>query len=196
MSDPLDFLYTTVENAQSTQGGNNIRDGKGRLIVDKIVMEKKTNGYFGIAEFVVESSEKVPVQDLKTNQVLDIAPNGPGTKCSIAVPLDSPKIKSGPGNWKAFILSLLGYTDAQVAANPGSLKAAMAALRSDAQPARGMLIDFNTYRKMTKDGQTQLTLPKWTHVPPTAGNDKASITARRAKLEGAAQAAAGAQTPA
>lgn len=183
MSD-LDFLYDAVQNARATQGGNYIRDGRGRLIVDKIELEKKNDGPYFIAEFVVESSQKVTVYSELQKKPLDIEPNEPGSRCSMAVPLADPKIKSGPGNVKTFVLGLLGFSESEVDAKPGALKTTLEQLRSAKQPARGMVIDFETYRKVTRAGDKELVLPKWSSVAPTAGNDPESIARRRAKLEG------------
>jgi hypothetical protein len=194
MTDGSDFLFDIITGSKSTQGGNYIRDGRGRLIVDKIEMEKKQDGPFFIVEFIVESSQKVQVVSLggdgnKAGTVLDLAPNEPGSRCSMSIPLANPKIKSGPGNVKAFVLALLGYTEAAVDAQPGALREALSQLRSPAQPARGMVIDFETYRKLKRerknDGKDEMVHPRWSHVPPAQGNSRDQISARRAKLEGA-----------
>lgn len=176
-------LFNLVGTSKATGGGNRIVDGKGRLIVSKIRCQQKTNGPFFIAEFVVESSAKVPVVSLLSGQKLDIEPNLPGSTCSAVIPMNDPNVKSGPGNIKALVLALLGYSEAEVDAKPGSLADALAKLDSKEQPGRGMLLDYETYRKLTKKApQKEMTLVKWTHVPQTAGNKPEEIKARAAKL--------------
>jgi hypothetical protein len=181
-------IFDLIGNAKSTAGGNYIRDGKGRLIIDRIALENKTGGAFFIAEFVVEKSEKVPVTSLLNNQKLEIEPNGPGTSCSVVTPINNPKIKSGPGNAKAFILSLLGYTEDQVSTD--QFRETMTQLVGKDQPAKGMVLDYETYRKLTRDAPVkELVLPRWTHVAPEAGNSAAEIAKRRAELEKRSSAA-------
>jgi hypothetical protein len=175
-------LFDLIGSAKSTAGGNYIRDGKGRLIVDRIALENKTGGAFFIAEFVVESSEKVPVTSLLTNTKLEIEPNGPGTSCSVVTPINNPKIKSGPGNAKAFVLSLLGYTEDQVSTE--QFREVMGQIIGKEQPARGMAVDYETYRKLTRgEPVRELVLTRWTSVDNKGANSPEAIAKRRAELE-------------
>lgn len=189
-------LFQTIGNAKATQGGENIRDGKGLLIINKLELGPKTNGEFFISEFVVLESQKVPVTSLVTGLPLDVEPNPPGSSCSIRIPVNNPEVKSGPGNVKAYVLALLGYTEAEVDATPGSFGTALAQLVDKdpltgqdlpaaqcKQPARGMVIAFETYRKLKKKkSNEEMTLIRWTHVPPSGLNDPKLIAERRAKL--------------
>ena len=190
-------LVADIFDAPTSGGGIRVRDGKGLFTVTKIEIDRKRRGQMFIAEFTVHASQKTPVVALKfpePGKLLDIEPNGAGTTCSIAIPLNDPKILSGPGNVKAFTLSLLGYDEAQV--QKEDFKKAIAELADlettgeplppskRQNPARGMLIGYETYRVLTKAQDKELVLVKGSHVGPGAGNSAPEIAARRKALDG------------
>lgn len=186
-------IFDTLGKAQSTQGGNYIRDGRGTLVVTKFEIDQKEKGQMAIVEFLVEESHKVAVASAKDGSKLDIEPNQVGSSCSTVIPLNDPKIKSGPGNLKALVLALIGETESSI--TPSAYGKALAELADKdyetaqplpadkcKQPGRGMAIGFETYRKMNKAGDKELVLVKWSTIKQTG----ADIAARRAKLDGTA----------
>lgn len=175
-------LFDSFDSAQSTLGGNYIRDGRGRLIIKKLLFEKKTNGRQLTCEFVVESSHKVAVVSPLSGASLDVEPNSPGSECSSIIPLDNPKVKSGPGNAKAVLLALLGLTDEQYKAMDPDKRKTIVTNMTEGGRAIGMVLDYATYRKLDKAKTKDLVLASYSHVPATAGNSDADIEKRRAAL--------------
>ena len=169
-------IFQKIGAARSILGGNHFKDGKGRAIVSKIECEQKTDGWVFVTEFLVQSAAKVRP---------DVEPNAPGTSASFVQMLD--KHKSAAGNIKAFVLELLGYTEESLAAaakaqnvSPGDLfTSTMDALCGPGQPGRGMAVDFETYRKITREKKLEITLCRWTHVAQTA----TEIAARRGEMD-------------
>lgn len=177
MSNDIDQYLKEIADAPDTGSGNFIKDGKGRLVVLKAFIYKGFKGTRFIAEFKVLSSQKIPVESTLAPQdferqfkyppppgfpKLDIEPNATGTTCSFAVPLGDPKIPSGPANVRAFVLALFGKNGNEV--SPSEFQSTLKDLVSSANPARGLLIDYETQRKAKKNGREELVLPIWTHV--------------------------------
>jgi hypothetical protein len=181
-------IFKKVAKAKATAGGNYIRDGKGRLILDKMKVDySDTNGHVFIAEFVVESSTKVPVTSLKTGEKLDIEPNPPGSTCSIVHKLD--KQLAAAGNMKAFVLTLLGYDESQVSDTEFAETLEESCPEQGETPLRGMAIDYETFRRVTKEKKEEIVLPKWTHVPLDGANIEEVREKRIAFLKSRGEAA-------
>lgn len=160
-------IFAKVANAQANQGGNNIKDGKGRLAIQKMICKQMNEGWTFVAEMKVLSSAA-------TEQ--GIEPNPVGSTVSYVQKLD--KHKSALGNTKSFVLALLGFSDSEVSSDEFAETLEDLCRETDekvgnevkpANPGRGMVIDFETFRKPKRDKPTEiLVLPRWTHVKQTA----------------------------
>ena len=144
-----------VANSEVSSGGNNLRDGSGRLALRKFEVTKGFNGLRAVFEFIVVSSKKKEgLVSLKTGQKLDIEPNLTGSDVSIINMLS--KHESAWGNVKAVILGLFNEPDA----SKDDIKAAMRGMR-DGVDGIGRVVDYDTYRKVTQEKGVEITLPKW-----------------------------------
>lgn len=145
-------------------GGNHIKDGRGTLIVKDIRLDKtfKDPRTF-VIEFVVKESHAV--RD-------DVAPNAPGTEVSFVKFLTKVMGEEARAN------AALQAIDPDLAALPADKLAAtyeeIMRLDSDGYTKKGTLCDlrgvevgYETYRKFTKDGKTELTIPKFKVVANT-----------------------------
>jgi hypothetical protein len=149
-----------IAESSASSGGNNLLDGRGRLVVKKLELSDKFKGVCFIAEFVVFSSEKIPVVSLQSGQALDISPNPPKTECSWVQNLD--EHLSAMGNVKAFALALVGKNESDV--TPEDFLKGLEEITDSANPARGLVIDYSTFRKETRENKKEITIPKWAHV--------------------------------
>ena len=170
-------ILKKIAEARASGGGNLIQDGKYRLTVLKLLLEQKYNGTCFIAEFLVDTA--MAVFD-------DVKPNAPGTTCSFVVNMDGAGKLSAAGNIKQFILALMGEEEGNVTGS--DFQATLGELISDAQPARGMQIDDETFRKFARSGKNSeadskgrppMTMSRWTTVRQTAEE----ITAQRKTLD-------------
>jgi hypothetical protein len=165
-----DYLKA-VADASPTQGGNYFRDGRYRLVVERLLCEAKTGGVFFIGEFRVleaQATEK------------DVTPNQPGSTVSVAYNLSKTtppgSDRVAQGNAKSLIAAILGglgYTEDQVG------QAEMNTAVDKSQPLRGAVIEAATYKKTSRSGK-ELVLPRFGSVTQTADD----IKAMRAKLDG------------
>lgn len=178
----LDFLFRDKEMADakiSAREGEHIVRGSGLCVIKRLLYKNMNEGpTFVVVAKVLESADKAPA---RTGDPV-IPANKPGA--TISWPQKTKKFKSAPGNVKGFVLALLGYSEAQVTGD--QYMAALAQCVSDAQPARGMLIRWDTYDSIVRSGKNAGNVncyPTWKHVPPAAGNDKDSIAKRRAELD-------------
>lgn len=164
-------LAKKIAEARASAGGNNIKDGQYVMVVKKLLVDQKFKGTFFVAEFDVVDSDKTHAT---------VEPNLPGTDCSIALNLDSNV--SAPGNMKQFFLGLFNKDEATV--DSKELVELISKNTGDDQPARGMLVECATYRKVTKTGVNagkEGVYPKWS--PASEGNSPAEIAARRKSLD-------------
>jgi len=166
-------VFQKIASAQAFQGGSWIRDGRYVLQVKKIECGQKFSGNHFIVEFVVVSCERTePFAD----------PNPVGSLCSWVLALD--KNLSAPGNAKTFILALLGY-DGEVSVD--DLVATIDEITGDKNPAKGMLIHDETFRKPTKaqmaskeaDRSKLFLGHRWSNIKQT----DEEIAARRAEMK-------------
>lgn len=135
-------------------GGNNIRDGRGRLVLRRFALESGFKGSRAVFEFVVASSSKIPVTELKTGKALDIEPNAVGSECSYVQMLE--RHANAFGNVKGIVLELFGEKEA----TDDELVETLAEME-EKNAAYGRVIDFETYRKITDANKVEIIVPKW-----------------------------------
>lgn len=162
--------FAKVAGASATGGGNNIRDGVYKLLVEKVHIQDGHSGECFIAEFrVVESQANGAVNE----QGQPIIPNAVGSSASIVCNLT--KHASAAGNAKAFVVAAcagLGYTEAQITPD------VMAYICSEKNPLRGLAVTDETYRGVNKgrdnpaNAGKPLTLNKWKPVAQTEDDIK------------------------
>lgn len=151
-------ILKKISEATVSGGGNNLRDGRGRIAVTKLALEDGFNGSRFTTEGIIVGSSKIPVTELLTGKALDIEPNAVGTDVSIVQMLD--KHMSAFGNVKGFIMELYGF---QGDVSQEDFADTLEEL-TRSNSAHGMVIDFVTYRKVTREKKIEIVLPKWQHV--------------------------------
>lgn len=192
MSGVSDDIYSQIANSKASAGGNPLRDGEGLAVVRKLLIEKKHKGVMFIAEMEVIENKPVSVEpDLLTPSEKErvaagqtIATNTVGGEHSYVVNLGK---DSGPGNVKAYILGIDGTPEDQV--NAEEFAAMIKHVTGKAQPFRGALVRFASFRKPIQKGANAgkpFTAFKWTHVPQTLPE----MQARAAQLDAKDKAAA------
>lgn len=185
-------LLKRISEADVSGGGNKIRDGAGRLAVKRLTLENKFKGNVFIAEFVVISSRKIPVialqskGDIKEGQALDIEPNPPGSECSWVQNFS--KHETAFGAVKGFVLNLYNELDA----SNDDIFATLDEITSEKNSAAGLIVDYETWRKVTDKNKIEMVIPKWSPVEEALAQ-QAQVQQWIANL--AAQQAAAAQPP-
>lgn len=169
--------FSKIAGASTTGGGNNVRDGVYRLMVEKVHIQKGHAGECFIAEFrVMESAPNGSVNE----QGQPIIPNAVGSSCSLVCNLT--KFESAAGNAKAFVVNALaglGITEDKITPE------VMGWVCSEQNPLRGLLVIDETYRGVNKgrsnpaNAGKPLTLNKWKPV----AQDEAAVKQQRAWLE-------------
>lgn len=169
--------FSKIASASATGGGNNIRDGVYKLMVEKVHIQHGHTGECFISEFrVIEASANGSVDE----QGRQIVPNAPGSTCSMVCNLT--KHESAAGNAKAFVVNALaglGLTEDKINAET------MAYVCSENNPLRGLLVTDETYRTVNKgranaaNAGKPLTLNKWKPIAQT----EADVNAQRAYLD-------------
>ena len=170
-----------IGKARANNKSDFIRDGKGVLLLEECIYDKMNDGRTWVSRF--EVVEAVSKGDLDKDGK-PVVPNAVGSH--VGWVQQPEKFKSAAGNIKSFVLALLGYSEAEVDANPGSFGQAADQLRGPTQPGRGMLIGFETYRQATRSGARPgqvNTYVRFFHIGPEAGNSKEKIAERRAVLD-------------
>jgi hypothetical protein len=163
--------FSKIAGARVSGGGNHIRDGIYKLMVEKAFIQQGHKGETFIAEFRV--MESTPSSEVDA-QGRPIQPNPVGSSCSFVAVLST---DSGPGNAKAFMIGALGglgYTEEQVTPD------LMGALCGSDNQMRGLVLADETYRVVNKGrsnpankGQI-LTLNKWKPIAQTIDQVKAA----------------------
>jgi hypothetical protein len=142
-----------------TGGGNNIRDGIYKLLIEKVTLQELQGGDTFIAEMRVLES--------RSNGALDeagktITPNAQGSSVSLVCQIG--KFESAAGNARKFMVNAamgLGYTQEQVD------EEMIARICSEANPLRGVALACETYRTTNKGRHNPenrgkiMTLPGW-----------------------------------
>jgi len=161
--------------AQTTAagGGNYLKDGRGVLIVKALKHEDLYKGETFVAELLVEVSEELP----------GCGPcNTPGTSVSFVQQFEEYP-DTAFANTKAFIFALTGEDEGTLTKSAADKVARKAkpkewsaddefgelyeALCGADQPARGMRVRYETFRKTTKKTGKELVLPKWSNIQQT-----------------------------
>jgi hypothetical protein len=185
-------LFKKIAGSQANNKSDNFRDGRGVAEIDELKYENLNDGATFIARVKILSSEPKDEFELakfepgKPHQYVEprikAATNPPGSKLGWVQKTD--KFKSAPGNVKAFVLALLGFDEAEVSED--EFAETLEELVGKDQPAKGMLISFDTYRQMTRTGANAgsiNTYVSWAHVKQT----EEEIKARRAAAGGDAE---------
>lgn len=158
-------LFDKIANTKANQKGDNFRDGKGLLVVIGNLYENMNDGPTFVGKFQIVRSEAKGDLDPATKQ--PVQPNQPGTQ--VGWPQKIQKFPSAASNVKAYILELVGAKEAEVDATPGVFQNTMQSLvDKDKQPARGMLVGYETYQQATRSGVRagQInTYVRFKHVP-------------------------------
>ena len=168
-------ILKQISEAKTSEGGNYIRSGTYVLEVKKIIVKKNRKGIpDGIGEFIVRESIATG-RDLEGK---DTAPNKVGE--TVASVIDLTK-DTGPGNFKAMLLGVLGVED-----KPGDAEFAQKIQKnagiiiSDSQPARGTLVRCEAVTIRKKDGGP-FTKLNWSAHPD---NSDEAVQTRRAAQGG------------
>lgn len=187
-------IFEEIAKAKVSKGGNWIKPGEYELVVKALLMQpnrKKVQQF--IAELVVLKAK--PGSDRNADGTA-IEPSSAGSEVTYLVPLDK---DAAAGNVKAFVLALLGYTEAELDAeekkDPGAFADTIEELVNQAPGAKsekgvvlsvnsgaGMVIGDRTYEKENqgKDNPANkgkmFTAHNWFSVE----NTEASIAAQKA----------------
>lgn len=176
----MNELFAKIANSNASLKEDVFRDGQGVVEIRELICKSFFQGPTFVARTKVVSSASKGDVDPVTKQ--PIAPNAAGSK--VGWPQMLQKHASAPGNVKGFILALLGFKESDV--SPAQFTEAFERLISKDQPARGMLLGYQTYQQATRSGPNAgktNTYVKWTHVAPSAGNSPEEIAKRRAELD-------------
>ena len=190
----LKSLLKQIGNAQASNGGNWIRDGRYILVLDSMSIESKFAGDTFIAELRVEESFDDPsaragaVYPATAGEGAPIKANPTGSTVSVVKPLAGNEIarKLAFSAVKAFVLALTeeeDFPDTDEVAATEFVNNLETAIGKD-QPLRGAAVKCETFRKWTKDHATLLTLPKWI---PVVGQTTETMAARKKALVAAPQ---------
>lgn len=170
--DIFDIVGQQINDAASSQGGNRLRPGKGRLLVKSMKLHKGFKGISFIADFEIVSSSK-------THQTEE--PNPVGSSFAEVYTMNGEHAALKAGNAKA-LLEVLGGR--KIASGDEWKKVLrLAADESGPQVFRGFWLDYETYEKVSKKGNN-MTLPTWKHVSEAEGNAPEKVAQRRAYVEG------------
>lgn len=192
-----------VAQAKARGGGNFVNPGKGRLVV--LALKDGTKPEFNsgdtfVAEFLVESCEGFTGMKDEAGKDKQ-AGNAIGSQVSYICQFNEFP-ETAFSNCKTLILALMGETDETLAAAAAETAKQLQStdklpaegwtaddefaaaydrlVDRKVNPARGMIIDYSTYEKQTRDSKKMITLPVWAHAGQTAED----IAAKRAKLDG------------
>lgn len=179
-------LLEKIARSQASGGGTVIKDGVYRLMILKMMVDKKFKGTCFIVEFeVVESKPAIE----------GVTPNAPGSRCSYVVNLD--RNVSAAGNCKAIILALLGVDESKLTheGKPATDEQKVAQIMEcvawcvgEQNPTRGMLIDDTTFRKEIQSG-ANAGKPFTGHIWARVEQTPAEIASRRQAIDAKQKAA-------
>jgi len=182
-------IFARIAAAKASVGGNIIRDGKYTFGILKMLAdsEAKFNGHMFIVEFTVLASESLPdIVDEKSGK--PVLANAVGSTCSYVLNLD--KNIAAMGNAKSFVMALLNQPN-ESEIDLEDFAETLEALVAQDQPARGMIIKDETFRKTIRGGVNAgkpFTGHRWQYVEET----EEQIKARRAEFDKVAAVAAAA----
>lgn len=161
-----------IVTARPSGGGNNIRDGRYKYLIEKCLYDPKAfNGELFVAELrVIEAQYNGDVDE--KNQ--PTTPNAVGSTVSMTCLLD--KFENAAGNVKAFLLGALaplGYVEDQIT------EQLILDCCAAGNPLRGIVIGnetrrgFNKGRRNPSNTGKPLTLNSWKPISQTAEDIKA-----------------------
>jgi len=159
-------LLNEIADSDVTGGGNNLLDGRGRFVVKRFSLEDGYNGGRAVFEFIVVASQKIPVVELKTGKTLDISPNPVASSVSVVNMIE--KYKVALGAVKATVLALYN----EVPESKEELIEILDELDKN-NSAYGMVVDYETFRKITDENKVEIVVPKWSYVEQTKEDIKA-----------------------
>ncbi len=171
MANKLAFLQGLSKAKPSGGAYDNFKDGKYRLCVKKMCFEDKLKETIFKCTFTVMSATKIAVQSAKTGEKLDIEPNRPGSDVDwVAVKLteiDAP----GPGNIRKLMMDLFNKREIsneeyfETLAEMTDYDEAGEPLKEPLELAKGLVIDMETTRIVTKTKKIEIVVCKWSFVP-------------------------------
>jgi hypothetical protein len=158
--------------------------------------------------FTIVNSQKIAVVELTTNKALDVTPNPVGSDVDwLAMDLDK-EDSVGPGNVRRLIMDLFNkreLSDEEYMETLGE----MCDFGPDGEPlenpenlAKGLLLDMETVRIVTKKNKKEIIVCKWSHVPDESYDQRAvatwidSVAAQQQAAQQQIATAAQAQLPA
>lgn len=160
-------ILNQIAGANATAGGNFIRDGAYLYTIKSTIIQKGHTGVCWIAELRVDEAKQTEK---------DVEPNPVGSIVSMIC--NFTKHVAAPGNAKAYVLAAVGNKENEVTQE--QMAAMLQQVVSSGQPLCGVQIRNSTYRKMTRDNKTRLTLNRFEHVPNQSAQD---IAGRRREIE-------------
>lgn len=181
--------FAKVAGAKMTGGGNPIKDGNYKFLIEKVFIQNGHTGELFIGELrVIESAPNGAVDELGR----PVMPNPAGSQCSLVCNLT--KHDAAAGNAKKFIvqaLAGLGYTEDKVTSE------VIAHVCSEANPLHGVAVADETYRGVNKgrlnaaNAGKPLTLNNWRPILQTEDDVVAQrkyLAETKPKVDSAAQA--------
>lgn len=205
--------FAKISGAQESGGGNIIRDGNYKLLIEKVHMLNGHNGECFIAEMrVMEASPSGALDEFGK----PVVPNPAGTTCSLVCNIT--KYDAAAGTAKKFIraaLAGIGMTPEDVGnqlaqaqgRQSGTIEDTAAWVCGGENPLHGVLVGDNTYRTVNKGRVNQANAGKpvtnhgWQPIQQTgeniqaqrkwlSENKPAAETAAQNQMSAAVQAAA------
>lgn len=155
-------IYRHMASASASSSGVNLLDGRGRMAIKKFSVDSGFNGSRVVVDAIICSSQKIHVQDLKTNQVLDITPNPPNSEVNLVYMVG--KHVAAFGALKALVLAL--YDERDEDNTDDQLISCMRTI-CEQNDAFGRSVNYTTVRKLTVERQVQMVNPKWEAIKQT-----------------------------
>lgn len=165
-------LMKRLSEASASGVGNNFKDGKYRLAVKRMTLEEGFKGNRFQAIFTVMHSAKIHVISPLANEVLDITPNLVGSDVDWLQMLDE-KDSPGPGNVRRLFMDLFNKKEIsndeylETLAEMCDLDEEGDALEVPLNLCKGMVIDMETLRIVTKKNKKEIVVQKWSYVEQT-----------------------------
>lgn len=166
-------LLQKLSKAKASGGAwENFKDGKYRLVVKAMALEDKRKETIFKTIFTVMNAIKIAVQSVKTGEKLDIEPNRAGSDVDwIQTEIDGSNSEAmGPANIRRFMMDLFNKKEISDDEYYETL-AEMCDLDEEGDPlkvplelAKGMVIDMETVRIVTKKNKVEIIVPKWSYV--------------------------------
>lgn len=179
-SDKRKALMKKLSEATAGGVGNNFRDGKYRLAVKRMGLESGFKGNRFQATFCVMNSQKIQVISPSTEKVLDIEPNPVGSDVDWIQMLDK-QDSPGPGNVRRLFMDLFNKKELsndsylETLAEMCDLDEEGEALKVPLNLAKGMVIDMETLRIITKVNKKEIVVERWSYVEQTEAEQAAVV---------------------